>query len=231
VRHLDLRQPSLDAQCTEPLAESNCYGAGHPTILCCRLEPTYRQKPTGYATVQREKCSAFFDAAWPPMFYFPGFGYWKHRCPHCRVCYTSTLEARPLILGPGCRKCATCGAVIHDGSREWADLSGSDRRRYFLRSEFLFVPAVLMVPAFALAASIGPSVAVATLVVALAADVVYYIALKRDVKKSLSRKSNRDNSHAHSPVIPKQSTSLQLTTPEDLAQALAEWNKAEPPDS
>jgi hypothetical protein len=159
------------------------------------------------------------------MFYFPGFAYWKHRCPHCRTCYMSTLEERRLILGPGHRQCKTCGAVIHDGSREWADLSGSERRRYFLRLEFLLVPAVLMIPASALAAGLGPAVMVATLAFALGIDFVYYVVLKRGVKKSLSRNSKRGNTPEGSPVVSKRSASLQRTTPEELAQALTEWNR------
>lgn len=55
MSHFDLRQPFLDPQLPDTLAEPRSDLAGHAPIVRCRLWPTYRQQPTGALKLIRDR--------------------------------------------------------------------------------------------------------------------------------------------------------------------------------
>jgi hypothetical protein len=83
------------------------------------------------------------------------FGIWRYirwtsyRCPYCGARFRTAYVPRKVSLGQGDRTCSGCGKVFDDGSREWPELTTSERTRYLLP-----VPIVGILAGYALCAAI-----------------------------------------------------------------------------
>src|SRR5580704_15240964 len=56
----------------------------------------------------------------------------SYRCPYCGARFRTDYIPRKVILGHGERTCSGCGKVFDDGSREWPELTTSERIRYLV---------------------------------------------------------------------------------------------------
>src|SRR5687768_4207095 len=76
--------------------------------------------------------------------------WFQRRCRSCGAVYAETLAERPVLLGSGHRRCRKCKTVIDDGSREWPELTSSERRGYFLSNgAIVFIGSALLFGAMA----------------------------------------------------------------------------------
>jgi len=75
-------------------------------------------------------------------------------CPHCGAKFQRTYLPNEVRLGSGERTCASCGRIFDDGSREWANLSRSERIRYILPTPMMgFIGGFLVCAALAIFAA------------------------------------------------------------------------------
>jgi len=61
--------------------------------------------------------------------------YWQHTCPACHAKFAASLDTSAVRIGPGHRICEKCGTRFADGSKEWGEMSGEERRCFLLPSE------------------------------------------------------------------------------------------------
>lgn len=66
----------------------------------------------------------------------------KWLCPACKYAFAQTLTEHPIFIGPGTKKCQSCGANFRDGSREWKELSRMEKVRFLLPIEVLLAAAI-----------------------------------------------------------------------------------------
>ena len=58
----------------------------------------------------------------------------KFSCPHCGRVFERSLSNKPVRVGPGLRVCASknCGRTFQDGSKEWPQLTKTERVLFLL---------------------------------------------------------------------------------------------------
>jgi hypothetical protein len=60
-------------------------------------------------------------------------GFWSNYkliCPNCGHRFQTMFSQATLRLGPGYRVCRNCGTRFPDGSREWPDLTESQKKQF-----------------------------------------------------------------------------------------------------
>ena len=58
------------------------------------------------------------------------YRYYRFFCPSCKNKYGSKVS--PIMLGTGRRVCTVCGLAFNDKSKEWPELTGTQKFQYFL---------------------------------------------------------------------------------------------------
>jgi uncharacterized Zn-finger protein len=87
---------------------------------------------------------------------FLGFVRWtSYQCPYCNAVFRRDFWPDKLRLGSGKRTCQRCGRLFDDGSREWPQLTLTQKLRFFFPPLFLGIWGGLVLAAL-LAALIGP---------------------------------------------------------------------------
>ena len=77
------------------------------------------------------------------------YRYYRFFCPSCKNKYASRVS--PVMLGTGRRVCTVCGLAFNDKSKEWPELTGSQKFQYFLPTTVLgCVVAALLIAVIAL---------------------------------------------------------------------------------
>ncbi len=56
----------------------------------------------------------------------------SYQCPLCARPFKITWGPNAVLLGPGERTCKGCGTSFYDGSKEWPELSPSEKEGYLL---------------------------------------------------------------------------------------------------
>ena len=70
--------------------------------------------------------------------------YYKFFCSSCGRQYATKVS--PVVLGTGRRRCKSCGEIFSDGCKEWPELSGPDKFRYFFPTTVLaFLIAAILI--------------------------------------------------------------------------------------
>ena len=110
MSHFHLGQAAFLAKPPDSLAESKGNGAGHAVIVCCRLRPTYRLRPTAPGQFSSKKeCPCAASALFCVSLLFP---------------VLLLVGTRGLACGTGVPDNATFGPFQGDwrGRRVWASL-------------------------------------------------------------------------------------------------------------
>lgn len=79
------------------------------------------------------------------------------RCPNCRAIFKRAYLPNEIHLGRGEHACLSCGRLFDDGSREWPQLSQSDKIRYILPTPIMgVIGGFLICTALAIFAALDP---------------------------------------------------------------------------
>jgi hypothetical protein len=120
---------------------------------------------------------------------------YKFSCSSCRRIYATKFS--PVLLGTGRRRCKACGAVFHDGCKEWPELTGQQKLQYFIPVTVFacllgaVVVALATVVIFRDEMSLGLELAVVVFLILILPWVPYFFLQWRHIPESEARYARR----------------------------------------